>query len=909
MNIKRYKKNLTKDTYHQLFPHILNISFIYAFSIFLSLGCTPSTIQTTLVDEISSDMDLIGVIPHHGGDSTSVAGEESSNGGAESVSRPHEPIFIPAPATLHRISTDEIVASVRTLFGVVPVVDFEQETSLHGFVRVANSELTISPVLTEQLETFAWELADILRSDEERLRLHFPCPLQTGEEGESPQPPCIRSSIVELGLRLWRRPLETTEIDRLFSLYQELRRDTFTRSTHYHSISGVVAALLQAPDFAFRIEIGEPDQLTVSNQTWRYTNYEMAARLSYLFWGTGPDEQLLNAAHEQRLVTDEGLEIEIRRLLDDPRSIDRFNAYFEELIGLKYLDVVSKNIVLFPLLTSSLRTSMRTEVVDLFTSIVFDRDTDFRELLTSSESSVDQELATLYGVSPSQSISAGERISVTFPEQQQRGGLLGRAAPLTLFSHATVNSPTYRGRFIRSGLLCQDVPPPPEGVVTELEESTGTEEQTLRQRLEQHAIDPQCAGCHRLMDPLGYALEHFDPIGQWRELDNGLPIDTSGDLDGSSIDGAVELGQAIADSPYFSSCMTKRLYRYAVGHLEDFDEYPLIDELDDRFTSEGAYRFKSLLISIVMSDGFRRLSAPQAEVDDQGQEIQIEGCGGVERCDGTDNDCDGEIDESVIQSCLGRCGASGVQTCMEGEWTECEVGDPPTEICDGEDNDCDGEIDESLQTFPELCDGEDNDCDGEIDEEVNSAIHDVGFERLTRFHDGCRVDSRDPSSCNAAINRFCSSLGCGGSGFGPIESGWQSISLLCLPNDMIRGQQVSYADLSARHGVCDGQREAIGPNCNAAIHRHCNQTGLQTGFGPLERGPINANIACVPQATIVQTSYTELSQHHGDCHQNGERIGFNCNAAIHRLCSAQGYLSGWGPLENSGDVAYVACVN
>ena len=736
----------------------------------------------------------------------------------------------------------------------------------------------------------------------------FKCNLIDGRASR----PCIGAGILELGRQLWRRPLERSEIERLTSLYDAIRGRSTTEGSHHKALASVVSALIQAPDFAFRVEIGEPDPEQPAGQVraiWRYTSDEMASRLSYFIWGTSPDEGLRDAADNGSLLTEQGLRAQAVRLLNDPRAIPHFKAYFDELVGLEYLETVSKNADLFPSFSDSLRTSMRAEINDLFASVAFDRDTDFRELLTSTESSVDHELAALYGVSLDAQLPPGERVTVTLPVEQSRGGLLGRAAPLALFSHATVNSPTFRGRFVRSGLLCQDVPPPPEGVVTELEEQPAGEQQTLRERLQRHATDPQCAGCHQLMDPLGFPLERFDPIGRFRDLDNGQPIDATGELDGVVVDGAAALGRAVANAPAFSNCMTRRLYRYAVSHLENNDEISLISEIDDRFSMDHNYRFKALVLDIVVSDAFRRLSAHTPTMDEDGNEVVVEGCGGIERCDGEDNDCDGVVDEGAVKACENDCGWHGLSTCEAGQWNSCELGDGPTEICDGQDNDCDGDIDEDVAEAPEVCDGQDNDCDGTTDEDVGSSVHEVRFDVLTDLHDGCRSDQRDTSHCNAAINRYCRNLGCGGTGFGPIESGWQSVNVLCLPDALVQQQQVTYATLAGRHAVCDGQREGVGPNCNAAIHRHCSETGRRTGFGPLERGRDNLHIACVPSADVVHTTYTELSEFHGDCHQDGERIGPHCNAAINRMCSARGFRSGWGPLENSGDIAVIACVD
>ena len=897
----------------------LKIYMVIAWALIGLNGCLPTQAPsvTSTEEEPTSATTSGEVAGDRAGDQAGdQSGDQAGDQAGQSGGMVNPQALIPEPATLHRLSASELSTTIAQLFQVEIQTPLEADTRLHGFARVANAELTISPLLTEQLEELAWEVADQVTNSTERIQHIFPC-TSTDEEDLTEDAlarfeSCLSAAILRLGHRVWRRPISSEELDAFMMLYRRISE------IHPNPVEGrvtaqgaVIAAFLQAPDFVFRVELGEPEsEINPEEVTWRYTDDEMASRLSYLLWGQAPDDELLAAASAGTLTQDEGVRAQANRLLNDPRAAQHLASFFDELIGLPNLDAVSKDAQLFPEFSASLRDSMRHEIAELFRDVVFDRDADIRELLTSERASLDAELASLYGVEIPADLAEGTRFITELPADQLRGGLIGRIAPLTLFSHATVNSPTYRGRFVRSGLLCQDVPPPPEGVITELEEPEGGEAQTLRQRLERHATDPLCAGCHQLMDPLGYPLERFDPLGRWRSLDHGLPIDTSGELDGVMVNDARSLGAAVADAPDYADCMTRRLYRYAVAHLESEPELTLIGELYDHLIGPADYRLKTLLIEIIMSDGFRRLAPPTPMMDATGEVVTAAGCGGVERCDGADNDCDGEIDEGVVRACDTSCQRSGIERCTgDGAWSACEAGPPPHEVCDGEDNDCDGEVDEGVDVLPERCDGADNDCDGAIDEEVSVSAHQVDYTYLSTLHPNCQSDSSNRSDCNAAINRFCQALGCGGTGFGPVETNGWTVDVICLPESYILNQWTPYQELASRHDVCDGQREYVGPNCNAAMHRQCRELGHRTGFGPLERSATHAAVACVPQADVIHTTYTELSTYHEACQRDGERIGNNCNAAIHRLCRARGNLSGWGPLENSQDVAVVACVS
>jgi hypothetical protein len=309
--------------------------------------------------------------------------------------------------------------------------------------------------------------------------------------------------------------------------------------------------------------------------------------------------------------------------------------------------------------------------------------------------------------------------------------------------------------------------------------------------------------------------------------------------------------------------------------------------------------------------------------------------GAPEACNGLDDDCDGMTDEDLGQASCG-VGACRVDApfCADGGLQLCVPRAPGVERCNGLDDDCDGMTDEEpSDAMPcgvgacrrpaacvggrleacvpgtpgaESCNGLDDDCDGEVDEGFRAAVVSSSYTELVGRHDGCTSATRIGGACNAAIHRACAARGCVQSGFGPLENNGDFAAIACVRSDGVR--DVPYATLATHHPGCTASTR-IGSDCNAAIHRYCASQGFVTGFGPDEQGPDSATITCLraPVATVVNTTYTALAMAHPGCTQTS-RIGSECNAAIHRACVGRGFVSGFGPLENNGDLAVIACV-
>jgi len=351
-------------------------------------------------------------------------------------------------------------------------------------------------------------------------------------------------------------------------------------------------------------EVGAPDPQNPARN--RYTSYEMASRLAYFLTNDTPDDALLAAAAADTLTTPAGVQAQATRLLGLPGAHDAVRSFFGALLALDNLDSFTRPTALFPQYTPTLGAAMKQETTMVVDDLVFGSDGDYRHLFDQTGTFLDAELAALYGV-PAPAAPGFSR--VTLPASAHRAGLLGQAGVLAARDHADGTSPTRRGLFVLTRLLCQNlplappanltIPPPPTGMIT------------ARQRLEQHASNAVCASCHRQTDPVGLSLEHFDAMGVWRDTDHGLPIDDTGTYGGQTFQGELGLGAMLRDHPALPPCLVQSLYGVSVGHpATEFDRAAFTTLVQGFATNGAGVHIRALLASIVASDGFRFLPRP-----------------------------------------------------------------------------------------------------------------------------------------------------------------------------------------------------------------------------------------------------------------------------------------------------------
>ena len=503
------------------------------------------------------------------------------------------------PLTVRRLTHSQYDHTVRDLVHdeTQPAGNFPKEDFINGFKNQVEAQ-GISPLQAEAYGKAAERLAAAAFRGGDQHGLIPGAPA-------SPDDATLAGKFVQhFGLRAFRRPLSDDETRRYSALL--LREADRSRDFHSGAIV-VIEAMLQSPHFLFRLE------RAVANP-----QYDRASRLSYFLWDTMPDEGLLATAAKGELATAAQIEQAARRMLDDDRARPAFHEFLAQWMRFDRVLSATRDRRRYREFNSELAAAMIEETRRLFDHLLWN-DRNFMELFTAEYTFVSADLARLYGLSE----PASEFAKVAYPPDSGRSGVLGHGSFLVLTSKPAETSPTARGLFIRNRFLGHEVPPPPPGVDTTLPAITENAPLTNRQRLEVHLNNESCAGCHRLIDPIGMAFEQYNAIGAFQkkmQLQFGgryeesrtqrtmieLELDTSGfiqGMDNSAFTTPRELGRLLAGSNACQKCIVKQLFRYAFGREETPGDQPVIEKLLERFRSSG-YRFRELIVALVTSDLF-----------------------------------------------------------------------------------------------------------------------------------------------------------------------------------------------------------------------------------------------------------------------------------------------------------------
>ncbi|MBL9126266.1 MAG: DUF1592 domain-containing protein, partial [Verrucomicrobiales bacterium] len=411
---------------------------------------------------------------------------------------------------------------------------------------------------------------------------------------------CARRILDRLVRKAYRRPVAEVDCLRFFELYREAK----TGGGFEAGIEAALAGLLASPEFLFRLEPDDPG--APSGSVRRLGAIPLASRVSFLIWSSLPDEALLAAAEDDTLLRTEVLRSHVLRLLADSRSANLASNFAGQWLQLRNLDAFSPDLRLHPDFDENLRRSFRGETERLFREIVAE-DRSVLELLRTDHTFLDERLAKHYGI-PHVYGPRFRRVAVA--SEHRRGGILRHGGILCVTSYATRTSPVLRGNWILGNLLGTPPPPPPPNVPP-LRENAVAESTSVRERLARHRADPACAGCHRLMDPVGFALENFDAIGRWRDSEDGTPLDASGGLpDGSSFVGVDGLEDALAKRPdLFVGTLVEKLLVFALGRGLTASDAPAVRAIV-REAEADDYRFSSIISGIVRSTPFTHRKTP-----------------------------------------------------------------------------------------------------------------------------------------------------------------------------------------------------------------------------------------------------------------------------------------------------------
>jgi hypothetical protein len=511
-----------------------------------------------------------------------------------------EPLTGGVPPEMRRLTEDQYRHVVSDIFGddIVLGGRFDPTIRSNGLISVGASTVTISPSAFERYDYLARSIAAQVVDKNHRGEMIACKPA----DPKAPDDACAKQFLGRVGRLLYRRPLSQDEIDGSAAIAKSA---TAATGDFYAGLGASLGAMMETPAFLYVSDRVEPDP--DHKGAFRLDAYSKAARLSFFLWNSSPDDALLTAAQKGELNSRSGLAKQVDRMIASPRIDAGTRAFFADMLMLDDIDTLQKDTSIYPAFGLRVAADAREETLRTITDLLLVKHADYRDLFTTRETYLSSYLGLIYKV-PVQNPEGWIQYQYPPDESPERVGIQSQISFVALHAHPGSSSATIRGRAVREILLCQKVPDPPGNVdFTLFSDGHNPVYKTARQRLAAHATVPSCAGCHKLVDPIGLAMEDFDGAGSLRSQENGAPIDTTGDLDGVKYKDAAGLGAALHDNPNIPACLVNRLYAYASGHNPAKSEAAWLAYTGKQFADSG-YKFTELLHNIAMSNALYAVS-------------------------------------------------------------------------------------------------------------------------------------------------------------------------------------------------------------------------------------------------------------------------------------------------------------
>ncbi|MGE4063078.1 MAG: DUF1592 domain-containing protein [Rhodospirillaceae bacterium] len=412
---------------------------------------------------------------------------------------------------------------------------------------------------------------------------------------------CATKFLQSTGRLLYRKPLPKEKVT---AVVAEANAGAEKLKDFYAGLAAALEGMLLSPEVLFITDTYEPDPKNKGK--FRLDGYSLAHRLSFFLWNAAPDDTMIKAAENGSILTPKGRAEIVEMMLASPRLETGMRAFFDDMMAFDDFNNLAKDAAIYPAFTGVTVQDAREQTLRTIVDHLITKKGDYRDLYTTRSTFMSQALAAIYGVSATPGWTPYE-----FPENSGRAGIATHVSFLSVHSHPGRSSPTLRGKALRELLLCQPVPRPPANVDFSALENPKSEHRTQRDRVNFHLENPVCAGCHKITDPMGLALEQFDGAGVYRVTERGTPIDPSGTLDGKNFKDAVGLAQALRDHPALTSCLVRRVYSYGTGGPTTREDAPVLTYLNQRFQEQG-YRLPDLLRTITLSPTFSEVIPPAA---------------------------------------------------------------------------------------------------------------------------------------------------------------------------------------------------------------------------------------------------------------------------------------------------------